>query len=368
MTERKTIAESLLFMLTHPVATAILNRSNNISEAIKEVKDWWGYDLFKRRPGPAYYDDHGNFHKTDLDLACFLYELSKRGAVVNLPMYQSKRAAQLRGDQQLISKSNRHGKIIGLAANKDFFSFSVKVFDENVIGENQVGDFRTFMLTDFDGSFYEGWREIQFTPTLKENRWLSENNLFTGNKIYFNNFVAPSRWTSFFGHHYVLSKMMLDRLKDEASHYGWQVKAMRAKGIEFPEGEGPKPRDVTKLKGKWEKFPAYEVRVQYPEIEGAYPEIEHNQENLVKFYKLQNSYSRSIAPTIRFMTRITEMAHFKHPKNFPFWVKNAKWESGYKLPKGRIEWERLVLFQPDVGQPTVSLLKRTHEKSTEIAA
>ncbi len=137
MTERKTIAESLLFMLTHPVVTTILDRQSDITGTIKEVKSWWGYDLFKRRPGPAYYDERGNFHETDLDLACFLYELSKRGAVVNLPMYQSKRAAQFRGDQKLISKSNRHGKIISLAANKDlgikvFLSISSQLADLNL--------------------------------------------------------------------------------------------------------------------------------------------------------------------------------------------------------------------------------------------
>ncbi|MGD2072386.1 MAG: hypothetical protein PVG65_02730 [Candidatus Thorarchaeota archaeon] len=367
MTQKKTVGESLLFLLTHPVTMTVLNRSNDISEAIEVVKGWWSYDLFKRRPGPAYYDEYGNFHCTDLDLACFLYELSKRGAVITLPTYKSKRASKVREDQQLTSASNRHGKIVGLTANKDFFSFSVKIIDENVVGENSIGDYRNFMLTDFDGTFYKGWRQIQFVPTLKENRWLTENQLFTDNKVYFDNFVAPNRWTSFFGHHYVISKMMLDRLKDEASYYYSKIKEMQEDGIRFPDGKGPTSYDYAKETGEWKKFPAHEVKVQYPPIEGEYPKYEHTQENLIKLHKLRNSYIYNISQTIRFMTRVTEMAHFKNPNRFPFWLKGAKWESGYKLPRGKIEWDRLVLFQPEVGKYSVSLLKRTYEKSVEVA-
>lgn len=369
MTAKKTIAESLLFLLTHPVAVAVMNRENDISEAIEEAQSWWGYDLFKRKPGRAYYDEQGNFHTTDLDLACFMYELSRRGAVINIPVYKSMRAAVQREDQQLSSKYNRNGQIIGLNSNKDFFSFSIKVIDQNVIGEEKVGDFRNFALTDLTGEWHRGWQRIEFSPTLKENRWLHEKELFTGNTVFFQNFIAPNRWTSFFGHHYVLTKMLLDRLEDESKFYNSEIKAMLAEGIEYPEGEGPAPfRPYTKEKGVRKSFTSFEARIQYPPIEGKYPAVEHNQENLVALYNKRKGYVYNIAPNLRFMTRAAEYSHFKNPKRMPFWIKNAKWESGYRLPNGRIDWDRLVIFQPGVGEKAVSILKRQYEKSTEVAA
>jgi hypothetical protein len=369
MTAKKTIAESLLFMLTHPVAVAILNRENSIDRAIDEVESWWGYDLFKRKPGRAYYDEQGNFHTTDLDLACFMYELSRRGAVINIPRYKSMRANVQREDQQLASKYNRHGKIIGLNSNKDFFSFSIKVIDENVIGEDQVGDFRNFALTDLTGEWYKGWHRIEFSPTLKENRWLHEKELFTGNTIYFKNFIAPNRWTSFFGHHYALTKMLLDRLEDESKFYASEIKRLQAEGITFPKGEGPREFvPYTKEKGVRKSFTAFEVRVQYPEIEGKYSKSDSTQEMLVELYNRRKYFVYTLAPRLRFMTRAAEYAHFKNANRMPFWIQNNKWQSGYKLPRGRIEWDRLVLFQPEPGKPAVSLLKRQYEKSTEVAA
>jgi len=368
MTQKKTIADSLLFMLTHPVAIAALDLTNDIRPAIDEVSSWWSYDLFKRKPGPAYYDEEGNFHATDLDLACFLYELAKRGSVINLPEYKAKKAKRIREDQQIVSQYNRHGKIVGLNSNKDFFSFSIKIIDENVIGEDKVGDFRNFMLTNYTGRWYDGWKEIEFVSTMNENKWLIENKLLTGNKIYFRNFVAPNRWTSFFGHHYALTKILLDRLDDESRYYASQIKAMQDSGIKFPEWGGPAPSfPYDKEKGVWRKFPAVEVRVQYPDITGQYPKYEFNQENMIELYRRRKHFVYTLAPRLRFMTRATELAHSQNPDRMPFWIKGGKWESGYKLPRGRIEWNRLVLFQPEVGKPAVSLLKRNYEKSIEVA-
>lgn len=368
MTAKKTVAESLLFMLTHPVAWAILNRQNDIGPATEIVESWWSYDLYNRRPGPAFYDEQGNFHATDLDLACFMYELSARGAVINLPEYKSLRANVQREDQQLTSKYNRHGKIIGLSANKDFFSFSIRIFDENVVNEDSVGDYRNFMLTDLTGEFYDGWREIQFTPTMKENRWLHEQNILTENRVYFQNFIHPYRWTSFFGHHYALTKMLIDRLTEEAKYYASEIKAMLDEGIKYPEGQGPKEfRPYTKEKGVRKKFPAFQAEVMYPEIEGEYPAFEHAQETLVNLYHKRKYFVYTLIPRLRFMTRAAELAHYRNPGYLPAWLKNVKWESGYTIPGKRIKWDRLVLFQPEPGKPAVSLLKRSYEKSTEVA-
>jgi len=368
MTEKKHVAQTLLNMNIHPITLDIMDRTKNLDSAISEIKSWWGYDLFKRKPGPAYYDETGKLHMTNLDLACFLWELSKRSAIINIPIYKSRRASKKRTDQMTISESNRHGEIIGLQSNKDFFSFSVKIKDMNVIGEESVGDFRTFMITDFDGSWYDGWRKIEFMPSLKENRWLYENKLFTENTIYFKNFIAPSRWTSFFGHHYYITKLMIERLVEESSFCREGYKKMLKKGINFPSSEGPTSYSYgTKVKGIKKKFNAYEVKLQRPDFEGEYKVLKPSQDNMLELYLRQKTFSK-VANSLRFMTRATEYAHFTNADNFPSWLKNTKWESNYVEKGKRIKWNRLVLFQPGVGKLPWAILKRVYKKSTEVAA
>ena len=66
--------------------------------------------MTSRKPGAAYIDE--NLVGTDLDLACFLFELAERNAVINIPQYKSMRAAKIKEGEALISKENRpgHGK------------------------------------------------------------------------------------------------------------------------------------------------------------------------------------------------------------------------------------------------------------------
>jgi hypothetical protein len=370
MTEKKHIASTLKGILEHPVAIDVMDRSRPIAGAIDEVQSWWGYDLYNRKPSAAYIQD-GVFKTTDLDLACFLYALLGRKAVINIPTYRSRTRTTVREDQKVTSDRNRHGEIIGLTANKEFFSFSIRIKDLNVVGEDQVGYARNFMLTDYDGSWYDGWKVIEFVPTLKENRFITENELWTGNRIYFQNFVSPNRWVSLFGHHYVLTKMMIDRLTEEAKYLRKQMKEMIEDGITYPEGKGP----VTAEEGTYSygesrpvKFTTFEVLLQYPDLVGEYPELDHTQENLVSCYEQQKQYS-AIISKLKFMTRATELAHSQSPDRFPAWIRHARWEDGYKLsPRARNLYQRLILFQPKVGEKGFALCRRWAEKTKQVAA
>jgi len=368
MTLPKSISGTLQNLLEYPVVKTILDRSASIREDIEDVKGYWGYDLFNRRPNPPYIE-YGIFKATDLDLACFLYELAGRGSVINIPTYKAIRQAKIKEGEVITSKQNRHGKLMGVQANKDFFTFSISVLDENVISADKVGEFRNFSLTDFDGNFYNGWREIQFVPTLNENKFITENNLWTGNKIYFENFIHPNRWTSFFGHHYVITKLMINRLSEEASHYYQEQKRLLNSGINFPKGEGPKSF-LSEAVGekKSMKFDSFQAEIYIPDAEftGAFPVLRKTEKDLIMAYKHRNDLLYKQIPKLRFMTRATEYAHSIAPDRFPAWIKNSKWESGFKVPGGRINWERCKLFQTKPGEFSVSILRRTYEKSTQV--
>ena len=95
--------------------------------------------------------------------------------------------------------------------------------------------------------------------------------------------------------------------------------------------------------------------------------MKNTQASLVEAYQTRKKYQNYIK-ALRFMTRATEFAHSQAPNNFPAWVKGAKWESGFKIPKGRVQWDRLKLFQTEVGELSISLLRRWYEKSAKVDA
>ena len=371
MTEPKYVASSLTTLLENPLVLSILERTSNLLPVIREVDSWWNYDLFARKPSAAY-DDYGIFQGTNLDLACFMYALAGRGAVINIPTYKAHTKTKIRKDQMLKSKDNRHGELLSVGANKNFFSFNINIMDQNVIGEDKVGDYRTFSLTGKDGEWYPGWQTINFEPSLKENRFITENKLWSGNKIVFSDFIHPNRWTSFFGHHYVISKLLITRLEDQAKFLNGEVKRMKAAGINFPAGDGPKTYATSYGKSKQEKFTAFECKIHMPSahITGEYEQIDLThltQADLVAAYRDRKEMVKVIS-ALRFMTRASEYAHFKNPDRMPAWLKNMGWETGFVEPGKRTEWDRLKLFQAAVGEHSVSILKRTYQKSATVSA
>jgi hypothetical protein len=368
MTTPKYVAKTLRELLDNQLVLDALDRTKDVVPIGQTAVDFWNYDLFTRSPSPAY-TEAGMFMGTDLDLAVFLYDLANRDAVISLPRYKAATRSTKREDQDVVSAANRHGKMIGLVANQDFFKFSVRIIDENVVGEDTVGDFRTFSLTDYDGGWYEGWDRINFVPTRKENRFITENKLWTGNVIHFKNFIHPNRWTSFFGQYYVMSKIVVERLTEEMRFLNAQMKAIKAEGIDFPEGEGPGPyRPTTYGESKSVKFDSFQAKIHIPEmgLKGEYVNLEKTQQSLVDAYNKKKQLNK-MREKLTFMVRATEYAHYKNPDQIPSWFHGVKWEDGFIEPGMRTPWQRMKLFQPEVGKHSVSILKRTYSKSAQVS-
>ncbi len=363
MTKAKHVAKSLKSILDLDIMNGIIDRKFDIIPIIKEVESYWDYDLYSRKPGPAYTSE-GVFQGTDLDLSTFLYSLKNRGAVVNIPEYKSLRNNSLKEGQLITSKDNRHGKIIGLTSNKDSFIFSLKILDQNVITTNSVGDYRNFSLTDFSGNWYDGWQEIQFLPNKDENKFITENKLWSENKVIFKNFVAPGRWTSVFGQYYFISKSLLQRITEECEYYYSCMKRMLENGINYLQMESsyddkPKIQSV-KEKGKSIKVECYHFEVDLPENKTTFPEYEDNQNNLIMLSNKRKDLLK-IKQEIQFALRASELSFVKYGiDKFPAWIQNAKWEE-FKIK--RTMWNRLVLFQPDPFKFGVSLRYRKFDKS-----
>lgn len=363
MTEKKHVAKTLTNILDHPVMKQILDRTCDIKPVIETVSSWWRYDMEKRRPGIAY---DGT---TDLDLACFLYELSERNAVINIPHYKSLRAGSRIEGERIISKDNRHGSIIGLSANKEVFSFSLRVKDMNVMTTNSVGEFRNFSVTDLDGNWYDGLSKIEFMPTAKENEFIRKYQLAVGNTITFKHFVSPNRWVSLYGQYYFMTKALIERLREESQYYYQEVKAMLVEGLKYPEEKTPTEYpDRTKEPGKKIKVKSLEVELDYPTNKSLFPKYAHTVENLVKLTDLRKWFVYGVVPKLTFATRTVEYAYYKYGQDkLPSWIQNVDWEENYVSPGKRKVWDRLVLFQPKVGEIGVSIKKRIMETTQEVS-
>lgn len=366
MTKPKEVAKSLKEILVNNDMKIILDKSSNIEPIIEKVIDWWSYDLYSRRPGPAYTDDNV-FQGTDLDMAAFLYALSDRGAAINIPSYDRMRKSRLKEGQIIISKENRHGEIVGLTANKETFTFSVKIKDMNVMKSNGFGDFRNFSLTDMDGSWYEGWKQIQFIPSEKEDNFLNEFRVKANhNTVMFKNFIHPNRWISFFGQYYFITKALINRLDEESKDLNIQIKRMLENGINYPpisEEAQSKPASIPQENGKRINVKAFEVEIDVPNNSTKFPVYSDSQENLILITRKRKDYVYKIIPKLRFATRATEYAYYSNGEGkFPTWLENVKWEADYIQKGKRKKWDRLVLFQPSVGEIGVSIRKRVYDK------
>lgn len=375
MAEKKIVASTLKNILENNVMQFILDRTLPLDDVIPLVQKYWGYDMYNRKPGPALID--GIFEGTDLDLACFLTALADRGAVLNIPTYKSMRPKTIKEGQRLVSKGNRHGKILNLVSNKDVFSFGLKMLDMNVITTDEVGDFRTFSLTGPDGNWYDGWDCIQWDPSAKENAFLTENKIWTENRVVFKHFVHPNRWISMYGQFYFITKALIARLTEQAADNYRQIKIMLDEGITYPEsGLGAKKDwpETTREEGKSVKFESLEVEVDIPDNGTKFPEADHNQKSLIFLTDQRRLWNNTIIPNLNFSARITEYAFYKHGikndggEKMPAWLSGGTvWERNFKFPGKRIEWDRIKFMQPGVGEYAVAIRKRKKVKSEIMA-
>jgi hypothetical protein len=167
----------------------------------------------------------------------------------------------------------------------------------------------------------------------------------------------------------VISKLLINRLVDEAKHLNIEVKRLQAHGYKFPGGAGPASHSYEYGDKKQEKFTAFECKIHMPasHVTGEFTAVEDSQQAMIDAFNLRKEYNKVLGK-LRFMTRASEYAHYKNPGRMPMWIKNVKWESGFREPGKRTDWDRIKLFQPKVGEHSVSILKRTYQKSATVSA
>lgn len=356
MTIKKILPQTLLNLHENPLMKKIMDGSEDLTKTIESVRKLWSFDMYSRTPSMTIED--GNVAGTNLDVACLMYTLAERSATITIPKYKSLRPKTLNESKV---RDKRSGEIASLSSNKDLFSFSVKIFDES------VNDYRNFCITDPNGDLY---LDFDFEMTDKEEKFLEKNKVTFSDQIKFKYFVHPNRWASLYGQNYFITKALIERMTDECKNWFIQIKRMQKNGIMFPAYDSESKPWSKKLKeyGKSVKFSSLEVEVDFPMI-NKYKVYEDTSENLIELDRKRKLYIYSILPILRFAIRCTELAFYKYSNDkMPSWIGGgSKWESGFKLPKKRIVWDRLKIIQPAVGKFSIAIRKRIKDKSEIMA-
>lgn len=306
---------------------------------------------------------------TDLDLLSFLVPMAKRGAVIEIPHYHNRRKVVVRESERKVGDTQL-GEITGLTSNQEVFSFSVRIFDQSIAvegkdGREELGAHHNYMVVDCDGHWYSGWDRIVFKPTAAENNFLKEKDLWTGNTVYFKNYVHPNRWQSVFGAPYLLLKMLLARISEEAAFYGLEAKRLTDEGIKIP--AGTKETFVPPVaEGKTSKIQVgtMDFVLTIPPFVGSFNSVPTSEEGMKTVLDSRRKLHWTLKPRVQFVVRADEAAFFRYgDSRVVHWMEGRQWESGYKPPRGRVEWNRMVLSND------VALMFRektvTQEVSTE---
>jgi hypothetical protein len=170
-----------------------------------------------------------------------------------------------------------------------------------------------------------------------------------------------------------MTKALINRLSEESKYYFSEVKKMLEEGIKYPDGAGIEWAASEKIPGKKIKIQSFEVAIDVPDNNSTYPTYEHNQEMLVELSNRRRFLTYTIIPKLTFATRTVEFAYHKFGKDnngndkLPTWLENVKWERDYIQTGKRTKWDRMVLFQPGVGEVGVSIRKRVYETTQEVS-
>ncbi|GEM_PF-1012367 len=352
----------------NPFAVEILDRGGHVSEElVNTVLDQSVFGWEGRHPQPAL-DENGRLQVTDLDLLSFLASVARRHPVIEIPRYRSRRAGVTRANEEK-RLGTQYGRVSGLVSNKEVFSFSVRILDESIVvtdadGEEETGAFRSYMLVDVTGKLYDGWDRIVWKPSAEENKFLSENRLWTGNTVYFKNAVHPNRWQSIFGAPYLLLKMLVERITDEAKFYKSEMARLAAMRLTLPAGL-KKPYVPTDAAEDYKKIEVetLEAALDMPQFVGEYTPVDDSVAGLVAAYNHQKWLSYTLKPRLQVVIRADELAYFLYGKTrVAPWMEGRKWNSGYKPPKARTVWEQMVL------SPMMALRYRVRKDTQTVAA
>jgi hypothetical protein len=346
--------------------SAVCNRNIPIQEIINSILSLWRFNLLTRKPSVIF--DEVGIPATDLDMATFLMELTGRKATAVIPDYRTMFAATVRENVK-VNPKNRYGTLLGLNANKKTFNFSLRMWDNNVTNSSNgtVGAYRKFSLTDLEGNLYQKFSGIEFDPTAEENEFLKP--LYDENStINFQYFVSPERRTTIYSAPYMLTKLLIERIDDEAKTYFAHMKSLNVNTTSAYEESEAESEIISVGSSKDITVRALEVEVDHSGFIGEYNlgDFDTVEDNYEFYRAARNNLIYKVKPFLTVYTRLAELAYFKYDVGkLPDWIEGQgfNWQP-YKKPKARITWDMLSIVD---GEKMLSLRKRVHDVNVHVS-
>jgi hypothetical protein len=295
----------------------ILDRSIKIGPVCEQVLSLWDFDLSDKKTKTVYDIKNKKVvaQEEELDLCTFLFSLRNRNAVITIPKYKSRRPKSLKSNEIVLSPKNRNGEIINLTSNKKTFSFGVMIKDKNVLkidGESNTG-IRTFLITDLNGEFYDGWKSIQVNPTENENLWFKDivfPNKINQNTIQFKYFINPDKWIYLYTCDYLITKVLIERLNEQLKYMKDVMDDMVKNGCKYifvsNNRKTPKPIRL-KEKGKVERILSFQVKLDEINFNEQYPKINYSDDMLTALHHKYKELKRYLTYA-NFITRCVDFA------------------------------------------------------------
>jgi hypothetical protein len=290
----------------------LADRGIHILNDVDELLGMWGCDLKTRTPR-TYPGEDGELI-TSLDLATLMMTLATTQAVINLPRYRASLPTRVREGEFLVSNENRHGHVYGVSSHQKVASMGILFKDLNVVGQDQVGAWRTVNFVGADGVIRDedAWKQIEIfgmDGSLTDSIEVTQP-------------VAGTRWSSIYGRPYLIAKAATLRLADQVSHLKRTVSKLRdAAGIE-PTSYS---RSFTTGEQSSVQVEAFEAEIDGFGLHGQYPQVTEL-DDAERHLQRANAQLK----TLRFMTRVSELA-FKQTAVAPHTVDGASataWTSG----------------------------------------
>lgn len=334
------------------IIEAASDRSSNGIALAQEVVEDWGCDLSSRKLRTTLDEDGAKV--TEVDAMALFIELARTKKIINLPDYTNARPSTVKEGTVLVSRTNRHGPVLNLSSNKAVFSAGLMTKDANVVTTDEVGAYRTFMLTDLNGELdMERWSTVEI---LTQDPAIPD-------RISLTCMVNPGRWASIYGRPYIAAKALMIHLDEKVKDLTKQVSALK-----FRQSNGKTWGSKTTQVGGSTSImvDAFEAVLDGFELHGEFEQYSRSAKGLQAAESALKDAKRLLR-MLQFLTRMTEKAFYDHAvkprlggslSGVLKWVENGgeqaptvatwkkgTWVCGYKpTAQSRTRWARMEML------------------------
>jgi hypothetical protein len=188
-------------------------------------------------------------------------------------------------------------------SNQTTWSFNILVDDMNVMTKDEIGKDRLFQIQGLDGTWYNGWSDIEFWPDGEEEKLFEQSS-----KVTFKYCVSPSRRFSVYGRPYLLAKVAEVRLQDQERFLKKERKRIQ-EALDIPPKKWEKSEKVGDSVS--EKFWAFSAEIVGYDLTCEYDSYQETEDGLKEVKQILGRV-KVLLRELRTCIRASEYAFWTH--------------------------------------------------------